>query len=604
MSPTEKVLRQLQNVQGSGDRQQYQACCPAHEDSVASLSISVGSEGQVLLYCHAGCETEDIVHKIGLEMRDLFPRKTAERKIVETYGFTDEHGDLLFEEVRYEPKDFRLRRPGPDGSWIWKLDGVQRVLYRLPEVLKAARAGSLVFVVEGPKDAEALGNLGFVATTCPQGAGQWKSEYSTALSGADVVVVPDNDEPGRKHARAVADSVFKVASSVRILELPNADKKGFDVSDWIARGNDAHDLLELVHQTVRLHCPPKSEKKRPKVGVRVSEVEPQEVDWLWEGRLAIGEITILDGDPGIGKSTLLAGLTARITTGRPLTRYEHGRVRTRPAGVVLVTTEDSVDHTIRPRLEAAGADLNRVQVVSTVPSLDEDGPDRIPIIPQDLKLLGYAIEDVSARLLIIDPLMAHLGSINSYKDQDVRAALAPLSDFASEHGVSVVLVRHLNKSEGRNPLYRGGGSIGIMGAARVGLLMGRHPSNEDTLVLTHVKNNLSCPAPSLACHLEDAGGVARVVWDGVSNVTAADLLNNADGPGRKPTSRNQAKKFLYRQLRDEPRLACDLLSEATEEGICERTLDRAAKELEVRKEKIGFQGPSQWSLPKRPDYPA
>lgn len=597
MTPITNVLSRLQKVQDSNHQNQYQASCPAHEDNTPSLSISEGNEGQVLLQCHTGCETEDVVNAIGLEMKDLFPRNGRKGKIVGTYEFTDEHGNLLFEEVRFEPKDFRLRRPDPKGGWTWSLEGVRRVLYRLPEVLRAAREASLVFVVEGPKDADALRGLGFVATTCPQGAGKWKSEYSTFLSGADVVVIPDNDEPGKKHARAVADSTFKFASQVRILELPDPDRKGFDVSDWIAKGNGIEELQELVRQTRPLQCSPTAQKKRPEVGVRVSDVVRQKVDWVWVDRFAIGEITMLDGDPGIGKSTVSVDVTARVTRGIPLPGDEHGEIPPGPAGVVLVTTEDSIGHTIRPRLEAAGADLSRVKVVTTVPSKDEGKPDRIPIIPDDLNMIGYAIEDVGARLLIIDPMVAHLGNINSYKDQDVRSALAPLSEFASAHGVAVVLIRHLNKREGGNPLYRGGGSIGIIGAARIGLLMGRDPSNENRLVLAHLKNNLSIPAPSLAFHLADAGDVARVVWDGESDLMAADLLDNSDGPGRKPRARNEATDFLHLQLGDGPRFVGDIHDEAKREGISKRTLDRAAKELGVMKEKGAFQGPWHWRLP-------
>lgn len=324
-------------------------------------------------------------------------------------------------------------------------------------------------------------------------------------------------------------------------------------------------------------------KKPASVGINMADVTPKKVRWLWHKRFAIGEITMLDGDPGLGKSTVLTDIIARITTGRPMPCEEGHVPPGEGGGVVIVTTEDSPEHTIQPRLAQAQARLDRVQLVQTVPADEEGEPDKIPLIPHDLDKLRVAIDAVDACLLIIDPLTAHLGDINSHKDQDVRAALAPLSTFATEAGVSVVLVRHLNKAPGGSPLYRGGGSIGIIGAARVGLLMGRHPDDEEGLVLAHVKNNLARPAPSLALHLEDTeAGVARVVWEGECSYTAADLLGSTDKRGRKPTKRNAATEFLEKELAGGPRRSADIWKKV--EGECDfsvETAKRAKDELGV-----------------------
>jgi hypothetical protein len=156
-------------------------------------------------------------------------------EIVATYAYTDEAGRLLFETVRFaNPKDFRQRRPDGRGGHVWNLKGLRRVLYRFPEVLRAVKEGRTVYVVEGEKDADNLARLGLVATTNPCGAGKWTAKYSEVLRGARVVILPDNDRPGRRHAEKVAASLHGVAAEVRVVELPDLSSGG-DVFDWIGR---------------------------------------------------------------------------------------------------------------------------------------------------------------------------------------------------------------------------------------------------------------------------------------------------------------------------------------------------------------------------------
>jgi hypothetical protein len=343
----------------------------------------------------------------------------------------------------------------------------------------------------------------------------------------------------------------------------------------------------------------REERTGPKVGRIVADVQPERVHWLWPRRFATGELTILDGDPGLGKSTLLCGLAARLTAGRPMPG-EQGSVPYRNGGgLVYVTTEDSVAHTIRPRLDAAGAVLNRCLVVQEVPGKREGDPARVPVIPRDLSSLRKAVEDVAARLLVIDPLMAHLpGDVNSFRDQDVRAALGPLSTFAEEAGVAVVAVRHLNKKTGGPAIYRGGGSIGITGAARVTLLVGTDPQDETRRVLAPVKNNLSPPAPSLAFRLVDGGGdygAARVEWEGAVDLSAQDLLQSTGG-GRASPARNEAEAFLWEMLSDGPRRSAEVHEKREERGIAENTFGRAKREAGVESRQEA-PGQPYWMIP-------
>jgi hypothetical protein len=250
-SPLDVVLSRLKGVRRSG--KQWTALCPAHDDKRQSLSVAEGRDGRVLLHCHRGCPPERIVQMLGLKLSDLFPPKPErkpkpepERKIVTVYPYVDESGKLLFEVVRYEPKAFAQRRPDGKGGYIYNINGVRRVLYQLPDVLKAVQAGETIFVVEGEKDANALCGLGLVATTNPHGAGKWRDDYSETLKGAHVVVIPDKDEPGRKHAESVAKSLWGKARTIKVVELPGEGVK--DVSDWLRAGGTKEKLLKLVAQ--------------------------------------------------------------------------------------------------------------------------------------------------------------------------------------------------------------------------------------------------------------------------------------------------------------------------------------------------------------------
>jgi len=220
--------------------------CPAHEDHNPSLSVTY-KDGRVLAHCFAGCDLDDVLKAIDRSRADLFDgpdeRSIDGPKIVDTYSYTDEDGKLLYEEVRFVPKDFRVRRPDGMGGFIWNLKDCRRVLYRLPEVLEAVRNGRTIFVVEGAKDADALVRVGEVATTNALGAGKWRAEYTETLRGAtEVVVIADRDQAGYAHARQVAHALRPVVGNLLIAE----PKEGKDVADHLAAGYSPDELLAVM----------------------------------------------------------------------------------------------------------------------------------------------------------------------------------------------------------------------------------------------------------------------------------------------------------------------------------------------------------------------
>ncbi len=183
-----------------------------------------------------------------LRDRKHLPSPSGKLNIVASYPYTDAGGKLLFEVIRVEPKDFRQRRPDGNGGWLWNMKGIQRVIYRLPSVVAAVKAGAVVYVTEGEKAADLLAGWGLPATCSPGGARKWRREYATFLAGADVVILPDNDESGRSHGDMVAVSLRSApggAKRVRVLTLPDLPLKG-DVADWIAAGGTAEELAKLT----------------------------------------------------------------------------------------------------------------------------------------------------------------------------------------------------------------------------------------------------------------------------------------------------------------------------------------------------------------------
>lgn len=259
----EQFLSHLQSVRKVGDN--WQAQCPAHEDRRASLSIKEGTDGRILVNCHAGCTFEAIIGAVGLSAQSFFP--PAERhfeperrsdsqsrgpggKIVKTYDYHDLNGVLRYQVCRFEPKDFRQRQPDPNkaGAWLWNMKGVVRVPYRLNELIDEAT----VFIVEGEKDADALWQLGIPATTNVMGAGKWKELDAEGLKAAGctrAVILPDNDSVGRKHADTVARGLRAIGIGATIISLEGIPPKG-DVSDWLAAGHTRKELDAEVARAI------------------------------------------------------------------------------------------------------------------------------------------------------------------------------------------------------------------------------------------------------------------------------------------------------------------------------------------------------------------
>jgi hypothetical protein len=316
--------------------------------------------------------------------------------------------------------------------------------------------------------------------------------------------------------------------------------------------------------------------------IPLSEVQPAPVRWLWANRVPLGALTVLDGDPGQSKSLLTYDVAARLTTGRPMPN----RDRALPsAGAVLLQAEDHLG-TVRANLVAARADLKRIEVYDRSRFVDHP-----LVLPDDLPVIEVAVANVEARLVVIDPITVFFGA-HVNVDQDVRRAMAPLVAFADRAHVAVVIVRHLNKRGGGNPIYRGAGSIAIIAQARSALLVAGDPRSEDKYqhVLAQTKANLST-APTLAYRTVKQGDAITIEWLGPTDCTAHDLA----GGGRAEQSMLlEAAYVLYSILAEGPVWAREVIRKAASAGVAKRTLDRAKLLLGVVSRKRGSGRGSRW----------
>lgn len=262
----------------------------------------------------------------------------------------------------------------------------------------------------------------------------------------------------------------------------------------------------------------------------MDKVEGRPVRWLWKDHLPFGTVSLIEGDPGLGKSQITMDLTSRITKGCPMPGEKEAHY---PAGnVIVVNGEDALEFTIKPRLMAAGADLSRV-IYRT--SVMEAGKERPISMPEDIDLIAEDLTEQNVSLIIFDPFEAHLsGTVKTNDNHDIRRTLTPLARIAERTRAAVLLVRHLNKQAGGPAMYRGAGSIGIIGAARSALVVGRDENDPNTNILASVKSNLGSLPPAIRYKIVPATvsehgntiEVSRVEWlDTVEGVTANDLLS-------------------------------------------------------------------------------
>ena len=345
---------------------------------------------------------------------------------------------------------------------------------------------------------------------------------------------------------------------------------------------------------------------------RASEYKPRATEWLWPGFIPYGHFTICEGDPGIGKSTLLNGdLPARLSTGRSIDGNEE---ETQPHDAILFNAEDDPADTIAPRLIAAEAKMNRIHILDGVN--DSNGKRRAADLSRDIELLSERIRSTNAKLVVIDPLNAYLGSnTDSYKDSSVRQVLSPLAALAQKTGAAIIGIRHCGKGVHGKPVHRGLGSIGYAAAARSVLQFAVDPNAREsgTVIVAVAKSNLGrFPKSKMfrlqSCEILSESGTAiqtsRIEWLGESELTADDL-STVTITGEERTAVDEAVQLIRTEIvaHGGKAPAKHITKTASECGISQATLNRAKRRLNVKSDRIGSPSDAAamwvWQLPDR-----
>jgi len=391
------------------------------------------------------------------------------------YDYTDEYGKLLFQVIRYHKdpttgkKRISQRRPLENGDWEWNTDKCRKVLYRLPEVLVARE----ILIAEGEKKVDLLREdlpEGVAATCSPGGAGKWRDEFAPYFAGRKAIIFPDNDEPGRKHALAIAHSVFKYAVGVKIVELPGLPEKG-DVVDWYAAG---HDFLELIAEVNKAPwwTPPVVENNMFVNVVDFTKSSPKEIDWLVEGLIQRGANGIMTARPKAGKSLAVVDLCLALAMGQSWVpgqgQYSGlpGFYIERPVKVALVSREDAPGLTQWRMMKIAAArqiDLREIRENLYVNSKQETS--RLMLDdPDDMTKLLHGLEKCKAEFLVLD-VLRRLHDADENDGSEMSRIIETVCGIQEKVGCQILVIHHDNKREDATLTERIRGSSAIAGFA-------------------------------------------------------------------------------------------------------------------------------------------
>lgn len=520
----------------------HMARCPAHDDQTASLSVTEGTDGRILLHCHANCETRNILTALALDMADLFPPKDRGGLGEPTaiYDYRDERGELVYQSLRFPlkqdgKKTFLQRRPNPGGGWVWKMDGVRRTVYHLDKI----QGKEAVIIVEGEKDADRLWALGLPATTNSGGAGKWRDELTAQLTAAGVkrvVMLPDNDPPGEAHGLQVARSCDDAGLFVRRILLPGLPDKG-DVSDWLDAGHTKAELLAVLK-----NAPPfKAQASvviKPKLELTSLAdllLEPDDaIEWLVDDRIPGGGLVLLAGKPKAGKSTLARTLAFCVAAGEPWLGHH---VVCGPVWYLALEDKRSEVRAHFRRMGATGIEPLFV-LVGEAPQ-------------QCLELLQARAKDEKPVLIIVDTLQRLIQVKDMSDYAEVTTKFSPLLKLCRETGAACVVVHHANKyGEGLDCIL---GSTALSGSVDNIFIMGRGEHERTLQSIQRIGDDLE---QTVVTHDHETGHMALASTKRDADIArTADLIMEALRGEAEP----QTERWLREQVEARPKTQAQAL---------------------------------------------
>jgi hypothetical protein len=379
-------------------------------------------------------------------------------KLVATYDYTDENDELIFQVVRYEPKTFRQRRRDETGAWSWSVKGVRQVPYRLPALIEAIANDRTVFIVEGEKDADNLAKWNIPATSNAGGAGKWHAEFAELFRGADVVVIPHNDQAGRDHATMVCASLLGVGRQIRCLALPGLPEKG-DVSSWIMDGG----TVETFHALVARAPEWSANAFVSKFGaLRWEQIGTGDVaglyPWLIEDIIPLNDISMAFGHTGTGKSFNMFDMAMCVARGIPF----NGR-NVEPGLVIYVAAEAGKGFAKRKIAYAVHHQLHPTDPIPFVlmtkrPNFFQDDADVMALIAEITTIA--ATYQVRLVLIVVDTMSAITQGMDEISGRDQSMVRKRLLMLQEHFGAAVVVVHHKPK-DGNGPRGHGSQSADI-----------------------------------------------------------------------------------------------------------------------------------------------
>jgi putative DNA primase/helicase len=393
---------------------------------------------------------------------------------------------------------------------------------------------------------------------------------------------------------------FAAAASALAREgygAPPAADAGVDLSQFMTGSKPQ--LAKIQSSRAKVETPPPIARA---IVRRLSDVVRQPLEWLWPGRIPLGKLSLLAGDPGLGKSFVSIDLAARVTRGDCWP--DNPFLRQTPGGVILFNSEDDLQDTIAPRLDATGADDSRIVSVEGVELISGDKTDKYErtfSLEIDLPRLEEVLDDCpDTRLVVIDPISAYCGQVDTHKNADVRALLAPLALLASKRRVAILAITHLTKSGGTKAVYRAMGSLAFAAAARAVWAILKDPEQPQRRWVLPAKMNLAQDLDGLAYRLREG----RVAWetdpvrmhaDDAFVAEAAEADRRSKAP--RPTVQQSASDWLLTAVTATPVLSSEILERGDQAGFSKRSLQRAFRELGGEPQKAGFDGGWLWALP-------